>query len=208
MHTATPLTTARVHSGVHELRSDRRYRHAKPGCVNRCASFRQIFRPRNGDSVERIHPPQSRKPRHVGVGRVKLGLVFDCQGGKMRVRSQIPRSARRLEKTEQDVSVTNSGMYQHCLWLSEPRPDPRAGAHRVERIVEYPRAGGDANKSQDRDPWKTDAFRTVHQVFPPFSRRLVTAGQRIVGVHQQIDVRNDHRASCFASSSDSNSSTS
>ena len=98
-------------------------------------------------SDERVYPPQARKSRHVGVGRVKLGLVLDRQGGKVRVRRQIAGGARRRKKIEEDIRMTISGVNENRLRLGEPRPDASASAAYVERIVEYLRVRGDANES-------------------------------------------------------------
>ena len=159
-------------------------------------------------SCERILPPQTGKSGHVSVGRVKFGLVLDRQGSKVCVCRQVARSASRFKESEQNIRMTVSRVNDYRLRSDEPGSNARAGTADVERILENLRIRGDADETQDSNPWKANALGSVHQRLPPFSRRLVPTGLRIVGVQQQVDVGNNHRPYRTAVSSVSISSTS
>jgi len=134
--------------------------------------------------------------------------MLDCQGGKVRIRCEVTGGTRCVKQFEQDVRVAISGMYEKCLRPFEPRSDPRAGAADIEGIVENSRICGESDELQDRRPGKPDASRAVKERFPLLPCCDVSAELGVVGVQQQVDVGNDHRASRRADSSASSSSTS
>ena len=103
-------------------------------------------------SDRRICPAQPPKPGHVGIGREKLSLVLDRKGGETRVLGQIAGRSHRLEKVEQDVSMTVSRVDKRRLRTGELRPYMSAGATHIEWIHAYFSIGCDANEAQDRHP--------------------------------------------------------
>ena len=52
-----------------------------------------------------IRPAQPREPGHVGMGRVKLGLVLDRKCGEIRVRGWIAGRPHPPEEVEQDFGM-------------------------------------------------------------------------------------------------------
>ena len=160
------------------------------------------------ESDERVRPSGTRKPRRVRIAGVKFGLMLDRPGGKVPIRRQVAGGSRRLEKSEQDVRVTVYGVNENRLGPSWPGSDARASAADIERIDDNLRIRGDTDESRDHHPGKTDTVGTVHRRLPPLARLRVSAGLRIVGMQQQIDVGNNHGPYRRAVSSDSISSTS
>ena len=130
---------------------------------------RRRGRMRRAPQASGFVPHQTRKPCHVGVGRVKFGLMLDRQGGKMRVRRQIAGGTHRFEKREQNVRVTVSRVDDCRLRSAEPGSNLPAGDDHVERVVEDLGIRGDAHETQDGHPRKANVDGAVHQGFPPLS---------------------------------------
>ena len=101
-----------------------------------------------------------------------------------------PASSRRSNR----MSAWRSPGWMSAVWgRVEPRPDPCAGGVHAERVADRPRVGRDPDEAEDRGPGKADREGAVHQRLPPRASRFVPAGARVVGVHQQVQVGNDHR---------------
>ena len=80
-----------------------------------------------------MRPRQLSKPGHVGIGRVKFGLVLDLKCGEIRVRGQIAGRLHPLEEIEQNFGVTVSWVDEHHLRADEPKTlrGCRRDSHRV-----------------------------------------------------------------------------
>ena len=54
------------------------------------------------------------------------------------------------------------------------------------------RVRGQAHKADGNNPGNADAFRAVQQTPPPTQGRGMQGRRFVMGIKQQIDVRNDH----------------
>ncbi len=54
------------------------------------------------------------------------------------------------------------------------------------------RVRGQAHKADSNDPGNADAFRAIGQTLPPMPGLRMQERRLVMGVKQQIDVRNDH----------------
>ena len=81
--------------------------------------------------------------------------------------------------------------------------------HEVHRLrgrcglLSYTSMGQHANEPRDHDPRDPDQLRSVHEAFPPKASRVVERRCVVVGVDQQVHVRDYHPALFLRNSSTS-----
>ncbi len=80
---------------------------------------------------------------------------------------------------------------------SQPFLDTGEGISDREWILENSRVGGDANEAQNDDPGQGNPFLSLQAPVPPYQGFLMLCRSEIVGVDEEVNVRQNHRAWLF-----------
>ena len=148
-------------------------------------------------------PDQESGFRHLSPGNRAISASVECSSAWCSMASAarwaeavrsaaVPTSSRRSNR----MSAWRSPGWMSAVWGAvEPRADPGAGAVHAERVADRRRVGRDPEEAEDRRPGEADRAGAVHQPLPPRAGPPVPARARIVGVHQQVDVGDDHSPS-------------
>lgn len=144
-------------------------------------------------SCQRIDPPKSRKPAEVRVIGVQLGLIFDGQGGEVKVGRQLATDARAGCETPHQIEVPRAGMNDLGLRLSHPGADVANRFVHRHRIDQDPPARHDADEPEKNGPGQADAGFSGERLFPPALRLRVLRRIGVVRIDQEIDVGDQHR---------------
>src|SRR3989442_4555706 len=144
--------------------------------------------------TQRVHPTKLGKASEVAVVGMHLALELDGERCELHVAREVASGAQLAEQAEGDLEVPRAGQEEPHLWAFEPLLDAGDGVFDRERAVEHPRVRREPEKPEDRGRGQTDFGVSVERALPPLARTPVLRKARDVGVKQEVDVGDDHRA--------------
>ena len=77
-------------------------------------------------------------------------------------------------------------------WLGQPSAHVEDGLMNVQRLSEYLPMGHKPDESADAEPRQTHRSPAFERGFPPSPRLGMCRGLVVVGIDEQVDVRDDH----------------
>lgn len=142
--------------------------------------------------LERVAPAEAGEAAEVGVAGVEFGLVFDGEGGDVGVGDQVAADARGSESATHEDEVLPAGVQGRDVGCAKPQVDEVQRLLNCRRMLTQTRMRQQAYESNRDYPRDPNSFRPVEQPFPPMAGRTVKGRAVVLGVEQQIDLRNDH----------------
>ena len=141
-----------------------------------------------------VHPSQACKSREIGVVGMDRGLQLHGDRGDVGIghewRDQRPCSGERRE----DIEMPWARLKGIDRRKGQPRPHVGQCQSRSHRLCHDAAAGHDAEEPDRHDPGKADGFAATEQSLSPGAGLRVVGGFRVVGIHEQVDVRDHHDA--------------
>jgi hypothetical protein len=112
--------------------------------------------------------------REVHVARTQLRAVFDRDGGKMRIRSQISAAPERLKQIPQQTGVLRAGMKHLYGWLIQPHIDEIEGLGHRQRMHDNPLPRsepkkGDQGRSRGGRPLPDQTSGVPARIWPAYA---------------------------------------
>ena len=142
---------------------------------------------------EGVAPSEAGKAAEVGVVGVNLGLVLHGYGGYVRVGHQVRADAGRDEISPEVDQVAGPGVDRDHVGEQEPLPDAVHRFRRGCRLDQHPGVRHQPHEAGRHHPGNAHSLRAVDQAFPPESCRIVIRRSVVVGIYQQVQVR-DYQA--------------
>src|SRR5680860_349058 len=150
--------------------------------------------------VERMVPAQARPTTEAAVRGGQLGTGRDRQGGDPRVGDSVTAGASATAEVGEDVPGAPRARHDLTAGVAHDGVHQRYGTVERQGFGENARVGHDADEPGQADVGDGERRRPVHQVLPPRAPGLVALRGLVVGVHEDVDVRQDHRLSIASSS--------
>ena len=151
-------------------------------------------------TLDWIMPFQSRKAGEVGICGLQDQTPFDGQGGQMGIRGEVAGGSRALQQNRPGLEMRLGGMNQVDVRQAQPL------LHASDRIgnghgaVKNFRMRGDADKPKNHHPRQRHSGMSLEASIPPVKRFLMLRRAEIVGVNEQVNVRENHLGSPFLGS--------
>ena len=129
------------------------------------------------------------EPAEVQVVGVDLRLVLHCHRGYVGVGHQVPANTGGNQVSAEMGEMFGSGVNRNHLRETKPFLDEANGFIRGSRVRQYAGVSRQPNESRGNNPRDPDTFLDVDQSFPPTLIGVVIGSSIVVGVDQQIEVR-------------------
>ncbi len=85
---------------------------------------------------------------------MKLALMFDRDGGEVRVGCELSRDARGIEKSFENLHMTRTWNRDSYVIASEPAVYDRASSLATDRSLHRTGVSRDSDETENRDPWQ------------------------------------------------------
>jgi len=155
-----------------------------------------------------VTPAEAGESNEVAIRRDPLASVLDCKCGEPCIGDEISLGTRFITKPPEDRPV---------LWTL-PNRDPigappesvrkRQSVGRRTRRIEHPRMRHYAQETADNEVTQPEGGLTVYDGIEPIAVRRVSGSIFPEGVHEDVDIGENHRLSFIKSSKAAESSRS
>ncbi len=170
-----------------------RDRFAGQGAHERCRERKALQHSgRRLPSGDWIFPTESRKSRKVCVATVHFRLFLNGQGGNMSIGCQVSRRSQLFQKMEEDDGKVSSWFQDNDGRLVQPASDASRCLSDWHGVFQYTRVGHETNEAAHHDPWYPDGLSVIDFNFPPFLCGSVLWSGSVVGVNEEVDIRDYH----------------
>ena len=148
---------------------------------------------KRGSAVEGEVAADIGEAKEIPVRRVHHRSIRLRQSRNLGVAHEITAGSSRALEQLHDLPVV-IGLRLENLTDSalEPRLDVARSLRQGHRIGEGPRVRHHTNEAENGGMRKADPFLSRQATLPPLARSTVKGARSVVGVHQKVDVRNDH----------------
>jgi len=121
--------------------------------------------------------------------------MLDRDGGQVRIRREVSTDSEPCKQPGEDLEVRGAGARLEDLHHRsvEPGTDEADGSLHRQRRVEDGGMGHDPDETAADRPWDSDRDASVEQTFPPSLGRGVLRSVPVVGLDEEVDVRDDVR---------------
>ncbi len=159
---------------------------------------------RGKDGWGRVAPAEAGEAAEVGVVGLDLSLMLHGDSGDVAVGHQISADSCGGEVSPEVGQVVGSGIYRGDVGELEPLVHVVNGLPGGSRAGEHFGVSHQPYEARRHHPQGSYSLCAVDQVFSPAPGGVVQGSPVVVGVDEQIEVGDNHRALGSAKSSASN----
>ena len=121
-----------------------------------------------------------------------FGLFLDGQGGYVSVGCHVSRRSQLFQKMEEDDGKVFSWFEDNDGRLVQPASHASRCLGDGHGVFQDAGVGHETNETAHHDPGNPDGFSVIDFNFPPILCGNVLWSGRVVGVNEEVDIRDYH----------------